>query len=205
MKPGTKLTNRGWRRNAFKTAAICECGAHGFVGLTRGAVTLFSPESMAEVEPYMWHMSRGGYVRRTNKLGSDIYMHRAVCALEGGVIDHINGDTLDNRDENLRACTQRENMGNLRRSLGRSAFKGVSISSGGVISAAIRDNGKSIGLGRFGSEIEAARAYDAAAIRIFGQFALTNEDLGMYQARFGKPFAFGGGVGVAIVTTGGAQ
>jgi hypothetical protein len=90
------------------------------------------------------------------------------------VVDHINGDTLDNRRANLRVCTKSENNRN-RRKLHptTSRFKGVYKNTKPWI-ALIECNGKQFVLGRFASEEEAALAYDKAAKEHFGSFARLN-------------------------------
>lgn len=106
-----------------------------------------------------------------------IYLHRLIVGAAPGLeVDHINGDTLDNRRANLRVCTRAENARNLaKRPGGSSRFKGVSWSSGDRRwRAFIRVDRRQISLGSFRAEQDAARAYDDAAIREFGEFARTN-------------------------------
>jgi hypothetical protein len=91
-------------------------------------------------------------------------------------IDHRNRDGLDNRRENLRPATQSQNMANSRSRPGSSLFKGVSwIRRDRRWYASIMFNYRSISLGNYVSEIEAAKAYNAAAIRLFGEYARLNE------------------------------
>jgi hypothetical protein len=90
--------------------------------------------------------------------------------------DHHNGDGLDNRRENLRQATSAQNNANTRlRLTSRSGFKGVSWSSRrnhwiGQICA----SGRRHYLGSFATAEAAARAYDAAARELFGEFAHVN-------------------------------
>lgn len=74
-----------------------------------------------------WHVDGNGYVRATID-GVIVYLHRLImCAKEGEVVDHRNGDTADNRRENLRVCTQAQNSRNARISRrNTSGLKGVS-------------------------------------------------------------------------------
>ncbi len=177
----TKKPTRGWPRIPFRSAAVCECGDHGFVGLTKGAVAFFSPDRVGDVWPHRWHFARSssGYARTTDKLGKNVFMHRMLVSGEGEVVDHINRDGLDNRSENLRACSQRQNLQNSKKNPSRSIFKGIAVHRGGTVTACIRVDGKTRHLGTFASELDAAVAYDDAALRLYGEFALTNKMLGL--------------------------
>lgn len=88
-------------------------------------------------------------------------------------VDHANGDGLDCRRSNLRVASHAENVRNARSRKGTSKFKGVSFSKGGW-RAALRVNYKTVHLGRFETEEEAAVAHDEAARRLHGAFARLN-------------------------------
>ncbi|MFA6118161.1 MAG: HNH endonuclease [Sphingomonas sp.] len=92
-------------------------------------------------------------------------------------IDHINGNGLDNRRSNLRGATQRQNLQNAgRRVDNTSGFKGVYYSQASKKWAAqIRYEGKQKYLGLFHDARDAAKAYNAAALKYFGAFARLNE------------------------------
>lgn len=104
-----------------------------------------------------------------------VHMHRAiVCAVDGQIVDHINGDTLDNRRENLRVCTTQENLRNNARPTGKSGFRGVYPSNNKWIVKARDDDGILQQIGRFECPVKAARAYDKAMIERRGEFAVLN-------------------------------
>jgi hypothetical protein len=100
-----------------------------------------------------------------------IYLHRMIadCGLSP-FIDHINGNTLDNRRSNLRASTNRQNQWNQKRVRGIIPFKGVTFENGGYRSR-IRVNGKKKSLGIFKTAIEASNAYNKASLELHGSYS----------------------------------
>ena len=112
-----------------------------------------------------------------------IYMHHEVLGVRHWtMVDHRNRNGLDNQKRNLRRCTKAQNARNGFRVIhGKtSRYKGVCSSNGRVICigkpwrATITKNGRQIYLGWYASQKEAARAYDKAARKHFGEFAATN-------------------------------
>lgn len=113
--------------------------------------------------------------------GRKLYAHRVAWALHYGQwpqdeIDHINGDPADNRIANLRQASRTQNAANRGAKGGASKFRGViaSISKVNPWCAQIRHGKKTIHLGQFASEDDAARAYDSAAKELHGEFARLN-------------------------------
>lgn len=105
---------------------------------------------------------------------------------EGYYPDHINRDRTDNRAENIRYASHVDNQRNkakmARRKGSSSKFKGVyrhSVNKDRPWIARIATGGISKHIGSFVSETDAALAYDAAALNLFGEFALTNQQLGL--------------------------
>ena len=97
-----------------------------------------------------------------------------VITVLGTLVDHINRNTLDNRRENLRACTRNESNQNRKGGGKASPYKGVHRSSVNRWGAVIRANGRNTWLGTFVNEEDAARAYDRAALEAYGEFAYLN-------------------------------
>jgi hypothetical protein len=94
------------------------------------------------------------------------------------IVDHRNGNGLDNRRENLRACNHSQNARNAKKvATATSKYKGV-VNRWGSFYAAIWDGEKQIYLGAFKSEISAALAYDVCAERLFGEFCRLNFEAG---------------------------
>jgi hypothetical protein len=107
-----------------------------------------------------------------------LYLHRFIMdAPSDMLVDHKDPSaTLDNRKSNLRLATTHENQHNQRPQIGRgSRFKGVSwFKPTSKWQVHIRVNGKQKNLGLYSSETDAARAYDARALELFGEFAHLN-------------------------------
>ena len=101
------------------------------------------------------------------------WLHRIIIgALPNQIVDHINGDGLDNRRLNLRLCTIKENVRHRRlRIMGVSRYRGVWLDPRyNSWTAYIKVDLKRLHLGTFKTEEEAARAFDRAAIAYFGSF-----------------------------------
>ncbi|WP_216640209.1 HNH endonuclease [Achromobacter ruhlandii] len=125
---------------------------------------------------YTWRVRRGGYVVRAYG-GKSIFLHRLVLAAQAGqIVDHINGDKLDNRRQNLRLCTIAQNSQNQAlRTTNTSGFKGVRRNTtAGKWEALIRYAGRRIYLGLFDDPRVAAHAYNRAAVELHGEFARLN-------------------------------
>lgn len=130
-----------------------------------------------------WHASqRYGdtiYARRSFKNASGRWttqcLHNFLMGRAG--IDHADGDGLNNRRSNLRPASKSQNGANRgKNSNNTSGFKGVSPRKGSLPwMARIGHDGKSVYLGKFPTAEDAARAYNSAALELFGEFAHLNE------------------------------
>lgn len=174
------------------------------IQLTQGKVALVDDMDYAWLNRRKWYAKQyrciyyaqrsiGG--RRNRKLE---LMHRVILELHAGdkrQCDHRDGDGLNNRRTNLRICTGMQNIQSSRkRTTGTSKYKGVHwFRRDGKWYSKIQIRGKQRHLGGFESEIDAAKAYDKAALICFGDFALTNERLRLYPKISNR-----GGVGVGI-------
>lgn len=140
--------------------------------LTKGMKTVVDDESFSEISKSKWSASWSGRVwYAKNNKG---YLHRLIANAPAGLcVDHINGDTLDNRRKNLRICSHQQNTFNGPSRKPSSGFKGVSRFKNKWW-ARLTVNGKTINKGSFDSVIDAARAYDDLARRFHGEFARTN-------------------------------
>ena len=145
---------------------------------------IIDDEDFELVSSHKWSFSRSTkYPRCRNKKGETVYMHRLLMGLSHGdsrCVDHVNGNVLDNRRENLRICTRQQNACNKRnKALPKSGFRGVRKCSAHRWQALLIRGGKAIMLGSYTNILDAARAYDKAAIHYFGEFACTNATMGL--------------------------
>ena len=154
-----------------------------------GLFVIFDDEDYDLVMKFKWSLSRKGYAqaRVPVKLAKQypvkgIHMQRLLLwdkVNKGLIVDHINGNKLDNRKENLRLVTMSQsnmNRGRIhfeRRQKMVSKYKGVFWDRAKWRSS-ITVNGKKIYLGRFADEREAAVAYNKAALLYHGKFSCLN-------------------------------
>jgi AP2 domain len=153
------------------------------IELTQGKVAVIDDADWAIVAPYKWHASCSRRPLKwyaTTRVGAkNIPMHMMITG--NPMTDHRDGNGLDNRRHNLRSCNNQQNQFNRRKPrmmAGRptsSRFKGASWAPRrNKWLAQIQHNHKTKHLGYHDSEEAAARAYDAAASGLFGEFARLN-------------------------------
>lgn len=150
------------------------------IQLNRGMTTMVDDEFYDSLSKHRWHVEKFGnnfYASRNcPEKRRVIKMHREILgAQSGAIVDHIDGNGLNNQLSNLRICTHSENMRNRLKDSG-SLAKGVSMSKSkkNPYFARIMVDGKQKSLGSFPTVQEAADAYDRAAVFYYGDFARTN-------------------------------
>ena len=158
------------------------------IKITKGYVTQVSDEDYDELKKYKWFADVRPctvYARRTKSINEEnqkkIFIHRQILKVKlGEYTDHIDGNGLNNTRENLRIVTSCQNNRNRKKIPGRSSkYKGVSFEKDrNKWRSIIINNYQKIDLGRFDNEVDAAKAYNKAAIELFGEFARLN-DLGL--------------------------
>lgn len=155
------------------------------IELSKGMVALVDDTDYSLVSQFKWSFD-GRYARRSEyPSNKKIYLHRFLLGVSGfyQTVDHINGDKLDCRRSNLRVATRGQNNTNTRlvRKNNSSGFRGVSkmlevYGWNGRWKAQIQGGGeKNRFIGSFKTKEEAARAYNEAAKKLHGEFAVLND------------------------------
>lgn len=161
------------------------------IALTRGKTALVDDADYERLNRLKWYALPTSYTyyavrgihKAKNKQRTE-WMHRTILGLQESdsrECDHRDGNGLNNQQSNLRICTSTQNKQSSRKlTIGTSKYKGVywHCHYRKWISR-ISINNKQIYLGSFNSEIDAARVYDKATLKNRGEFALTNEMMGL--------------------------
>ena len=143
--------------------------------------TMVDDEDFDFLNQWKWTATKRVYVIRmdySNRKRIKLFIHREILKPQvGEIIDHINGNRLDNRRVNIRVCSYSENMWNkIKPRNGKtSKYKGVSFDAHAkLFRAKINVKRIPISLGYFKTELDAAMAYNAAAFKYHGEFAAIN-------------------------------
>jgi hypothetical protein len=186
--------------NAPKADAILLCGvidkpsaggASIFLGqmktisLTQDKFALVDDEDYEWLSKFNWcvhkvngnnYVAMRGYFPEPNGKEKTLLMHRSIMNPPKNMqVDHIDHNSLNNQKANLRICTHRDNQRNRRPRGGTSKYMGVCYyKQTGKFCASIRPNNKTIHLGYFTNEEDAAIVYDEAAKKYYGEFANLN-------------------------------
>lgn len=160
------------------------------IKLTQNKYTIVDDENFNHLNIFKWLVSKKShryYAGRTvwnkkTKTKRMVYMARYILnASKNKVVDHINGNTLDNRKSNLRLCSNTENIRNSKIGLrNKTGYKGVCKINRSLTKrylAQINIKGKNTKLGYFKTAKEAAVAYNKAAIKHYKEFAKINEKI----------------------------
>ena len=143
--------------------------------MDNGASFIFSPQDLEVVKSHSWSCTKG-YIKTTINFKS-VYFHKLILGASNDVeVDHINLNRFDNRRSNLRIASHAENQRNRRAHRdNQSGFKGVCLNTHtGKYFAYINADKKRTYLGSFATSVQAAKAYDDAAIILHGEFARLN-------------------------------
>lgn len=158
------------------------------ITLTQGKETIVDEVLYEDLIVHKWYFNNGYAVRKVLVDGKRVNwkMHWSIIGKpkSGLMVDHKNGNGLDNRKENLRVCSNQQNQWNRsKKKSTKTGYKGVNLF---MVPNRKKDNfykyfeskivvsGKKIHLGLFKDVTDAAKAYDSAALEYFGKFARTN-------------------------------
>lgn len=154
------------------------------IKLSKGKVALIDDEDFEYLSKYKWYANEDNktgkyYAKRAiyiNGKQVKIPMQRVILNAPFNMeIDHINGNTLDNRRTNLRICTHAQNCKNCIRKKGVSKYRGVYwYKNTKRWKSQISIDNKRISLGYYKNEIDAAIAYNLAAMKYHREFAVLN-------------------------------
>ncbi len=162
-----------------------------YIKLTKGKYATVDAADYEWLAKHKWYAGkgeRGGtfYAWRSDH-GRAILMHREIMKPPPGkVVDHFDGNGLNDRRCNMRNCTQLQNSQNTRRRAKagqKSKFRGV-FPRGSKWQAALQYDGKYYYLGLFDTEVEAAMARDRKAIEMAGEYAQLNFPREVLEARW---------------------
>lgn len=157
--------------------------------LTQNKVALVDDEDYAELSKHKWYALKANKYQKETFLAvrddvsngrankTKVYMHRQITsAPKGLLVDHRDGNTLNNCRRNLRIATPLQNQGNKGvQTNNKTGFKGVmSLSEGRFTAYITTENRRHKTIGHYSTAEDAAQAYDAEAIQKFGEFAYLN-------------------------------
>lgn len=163
------------------------------IPLTQGKFAQVDDDDFERVSQFKWGLAdyskkrcKNGtqYAHRTVRLNgkkTTQRMHQFIMGTGSVWIDHKDGNGLNNQKANLRQSSRYQNLQNQKVREHSSRFKGVTwCSKTKKWRARIHAFGKAMNIGFFSAERDAALAYDSAAIRHFGPFARTNQQMEVY-------------------------
>lgn len=152
------------------------------IALTQGYEAMVDDDDYPSLVEYNWSArvrSHTVYAQRAALLaepGDIVLMHRQLLGAPSGIlVDHADGNGINNCRYNIRVCSDSQNLQNRRRLRTSSApYKGIYYEGPSWV-ARITLESRTTTLGRFRSAVEAAIAYNSAAKRVFGAFARLND------------------------------
>ena len=158
------------------------------VPLSKGYVAIIDEADYILIKPYKWHVCKDRQHKAYAKTSvyvpggnpKTVRMHRLILGCTTGIVDHIDGDGLNNCRSNLRIVTPEQNGQNReKRAQASSQYKGVYLKihkakKWSKWQAVIKVNKKMVYLGCYRDEVDAATAYNFAAHEFFGEFARFN-------------------------------
>ncbi len=194
LKAGHKVARKGWTLNSNRPPIIPPAPIYiptnrveyvseydlTYILLSDGNVAVCDGSQYELVRQHKWTSCKGKYAMFTDNSSDPrktVKLHNYIMPpMDGYMIDHINGNGLDCRSVNMRYASCKENCRNKSSQCNStSCYLGVSIDrSRNLWIASIQVDGQTKHLGRYDDEVEAAIAYDKAALEHYGKFARLN-------------------------------
>ncbi len=148
----------------------------------KGKYALVDNDDFEKFNQYSWYLSTTGYAIRgkwnkIKKQNDIIHLHKKILITPKNMeVDHINGNRIDNRKNNLRICTHKQNIANQKlQKRSKSGYKGVSYYKNyDKWEAYVCTDNKKYRIGYFSIKKEAALAYNKKAKELFGKYACLN-------------------------------
>jgi hypothetical protein len=155
-------------------------GATAMIFEILNGCVIIDDDDFEKINSYKWYLGGGYAIAKTKEMGKHktIRMHRVINNTpRGWDTDHINGNKLDNRKQNLRTASRSQNSQNSKiYKNSSSGKKGVSYDKNrNKWVARICKNGMNIFLGRFDTKDDAVSAYNKKAISVYGENAFLND------------------------------
>ena len=146
------------------------------ISLTQNKIAQVDDLDFEWLNKWQWYAHRSGntyYARRDTKK-KNYFMHKEILSTHK-IVDHRDRDGLNNQKNNLRIATySQNNMNKSKKHECSSRFVGVCLLPNGLWKSAINKNRKTIYIGTFHNEADAALAYDKKAKKLHGEFANLN-------------------------------
>lgn len=150
------------------------------IKLSKGLVAIVDDDDFERVSKYAWHASestKNGHIYAKAFIGKiHCYLHRFILGVTDRsiIVDHRDRDTLNNQKDNLRTCTRAQNRSNSNMNRNKKMhYRGVARDGRKFVSFITVDKKRKY-LGRFENQIVAALAYNEAAVKYYGEFAVLN-------------------------------
>jgi hypothetical protein len=143
--------------------------------LTQGKVALVDDDDFEWLNQWKWFCNKAGYAVRNLPKHKSEYMHRAIMKTPDGLqTDHVDHNKRNNQKNNLRICNNSQNQANRHYDKSKeSGYRGVE-KRGNKYRAHVTVNQNMIHLGHYENPEDAARVYNKAVIKYFGEFATIN-------------------------------
>lgn len=177
------MSRKSFRSDYSKSPSSPSWGSF-CVPLTNGKHTVIDAEDVHIIDNRLWmaKLNNDGkyYAMRYVNSHTPLRLQRAILNALDKFVDHINGDTLDNRKSNLRVCLRHENNYNMRGKLSKHGYRGVHSANKKWRAKVCSKLGKISSLTLHSPEAAAA-VHDVLSHKLHGRFGIRNFNLSLEQ------------------------